>query len=169
MNFFLRNSVERSVKDFDKELASYFTTTRNVRSRMRTGTIVLVDTDQELYKFLDFLVAKCGLPVSVVHVEMVCCARNAIRDIGADNVKAVIIDVNMLGDDLNGTSLPAWLSREHPRIPVWVSHCPPEKEKTIRKTMFRVGIFGEHARREDYVHALGLPAVCERAAAAYAT
>jgi hypothetical protein len=126
---------------------------------MRSGTIVLVNRDVKLYEFLDTLVTRCGIPVMVVHMEVICCAQKAIRDIGLKNVKAVVVDAEMLERDANGLNFLGWLSKDCPEIPVWVSRCSPEKAKEIKKSMSRVGVIG--ASRLDYVQALGLPVECE--------
>jgi hypothetical protein len=116
-----------------------------------------------------FLVEKCGLEVGVVHVDNALCAKKAVQDLGPHNVKAVVIDECMLDESLNGDSLPAWLDREHPRIPVWVVNCEEERGESIRSQTKKVGVIDKDAPLASVVEAVGFPNECQKHAADYAS
>lgn len=156
-----RGNVEQSIKDFDDGLEKYFSTSRKYRSRLRKGSIVLLDDNSDLFDLFTFLNDKCGLDVGIVHIGEACCAKKAVEDIGPGNVKAVVIDENMLGKSMNGDSFPSWLNKNFPRIPVWVVNCSQEKKVWIRRQTRKVGVLIKGVSLLKVVEAVGYPSECE--------
>jgi DNA-binding NarL/FixJ family response regulator len=161
MRLFMRGSVEKGLKDFEDGLEQYFATSRRYRSNIRRGSIVLLDDDDSMFKLFMFLVDKCGLDVGVVHVNKASSAKKAVQDIGAYNVKAVVIDENMLGKSMNGDSFPSWLAKSNPRIPVWVVNCEEERREWIRSQSIKIGILNKEATLSSVVEAVGFPSECQ--------
>jgi len=168
MRLFMKGNVEKSLRDFDDGLERFFSTSRKYRSTIRRGSIVLLDKKMKMFEFFTYLVRECGLEVGVVHVEEAASAKKAIGDIGAYDVKAVVIDSEMLGESLNGDSLPSWLAKNYPRIPIWVINCAEEKKNQIRSQSRRVGIIEESATLETVAETVGFPEECQKVIAHFA-
>ena len=166
LRLFFRQSVVDSVASFDKELGSYFQASTSFRSRARKGTVVVVDKSPELYKFLDMLITKCSLKFCVYHVDDAKMAKKVIAELGQENVKVLVINSDLLFASANGTTLSQWVNEQFPEIPVWISDCPPDKDKEIRKTSQRVGIIPRGEPMVDYVDVLGFPSRCRTQAVA---
>ena len=169
MRLFMRGNVQKGLRDFEDGLEKYFSTSRKYRSSIRKGSILLLDNDDGLFKLFMFLVEKCGLDVGVVHVDEVCCAKKAVEDIGAYNVKAVVIDENMLGKSLNGDSFPSWLKTTHPRIPVWVVNCASDRREWIRSQDIKIGVLDKEASLSSVVEAVGFPSECQQFVSEFAS
>lgn len=156
MRLFMRGSVEKSLRDFDEGLDSYFHAARKYRSSLRRGSIVLLDGDERMFNLLTFLSDKCGMKVGVVHVRKSEEARKVVEDIDPLNVKAVLIDSSMLEDS---RELGAWLEEECPRVPVWVVNC----EKEIKgKVSSRFGIIDKSTPMSRVVETIGFPHSCQQ-------
>jgi hypothetical protein len=168
MKLFMRGNVEKSLEDFNDGLDKYFATSQRYRSSLRRGTIVLVDDGERMFDFLMFLVKKCGLDVGVVHIAEVSSARKAIEDIGFRRVKAVVIDSDMLGDSLNGDSLPSWLAKECPQVPVWAVNCDEKRRDWIRSQTRAIGVLVKDEPLGHVVNAIGFPDKCQEYVAEFA-
>ena len=162
MRFFMRNKAEKSLRDFDKGLQEFFSTTRKYRSSLRRGSIVLLDDDSDMFDFLMFLTKKCGLDVGVIHVTEAVNAKQAVKDLGAYNVKAVLIDSRMVEKTLNGDSFPSWLRKECPRVPVWVVNCKKETGSWIRSQSAGIGVIEEEATLARVAETIGFPDECQK-------
>jgi len=169
MRLFMKGDVEQSLKDFEGGLEEYFATSIRYRSRLRRGSVVLLDDGDDMFRFLGFLSEKCGLEVGVVHVKEAASAKKAVEDIGPLEVKAVVIDSGMLDDSVNGGSLPSWMEQNHPRIPVWVVNCESDKKRWIRSRMSKVGVIGDDAPLAAVAEAIGFPDKCQKFAREYAS
>lgn len=161
MRLFMRGSVEKSLKDFDDGLVEYFAATRKYKSSLRRGSIVLLDSNDKLFKFFKFLSDKCGLELGVMHVMEDSSAKKAIEDLSSTGVKAVVVDSKMLGDSLNSNSLIAWLGKEKPSIPIWVVNCGAKQKKWIRSQSIKIGIIEENSTLETLAETIGFPKECE--------
>lgn len=168
MKLFMQRSVEQSIRKVDDELEQFFATSRKYRSSIRRGSIVLLDDDNDIFDLFMFLVNKCGLDVGVVHVKEPKLAKQAVEDIGAYDVKAVVIDESMIGESINGDSFPSWLSKTHPRIPVWVINCGKERQEWIRSQTSRVGVIGKDEPLASLVETIGFPKECQQFIGEYA-
>ena len=60
-------------------------------------------------------------------------AKKLIESMGGRELKAVIIDSSMVDADANGGSLPSWMDKEFPNVPVWVNNCEPAKGRAVKK------------------------------------
>jgi len=158
---------ERSLQDFDDGLETYLSSSRKYRGLLRTGSIVLLDKDNRVYDFLKFLVSQCGLNVGIVHLTDARRATEAVRDLGVDNIKGVVIDSAMLGDSMNGDSFQNWLTTEHPKVPVWAVNCVPERSRWIRSQTSHISVIGEQESLANVALAIGFPEECREMAAQY--
>jgi hypothetical protein len=167
MRLFMRSSAEKSLQEFDDKIDTYFKTSRKYRSKLRRGSVVLLDEDPEMFKFLNFIVEKCSLPIGVVHVASELCAMKIINDIGSNNVKAVIINEKFLGDCSDPNSFSMWVREQFPKIPVWVTDCNPERTDFIKSKTSRIGVIQENEPLTEVAMELGFPEECLPFALAY--
>jgi hypothetical protein len=165
----MRGNVEKSVKDFDEGLEKYFAESRRYRTCKRRGSIILLDKNEGMFKFFKFLAEKCGLKTGVIRVADEESARKAVEDLGAKNVKAVVVDESMIGDSLNGDSLTCWLNTKHPKVPVWISNCEQERKNWIRSQTMKIGIIEKTASLSKIAEAVGFPKECESFISEYAS
>lgn len=168
MRLFLKTEVEQSIKDFDEGLDDYFANSLRYRSSLRRGSIVLLDNNKDLFNFFTFLAEKCGMRAGVVHVEHSQDAKKAIQDMGIEKVKAVVIDVAMVGESLNGDSLTNWLRVNHPNVPVWIVNCEQKKRDWIYSQTRQIGVLGKNIPLPEVADALGFPKECREYAKEYA-
>jgi hypothetical protein len=161
MKLFMSGGVEKSLKDFDEGLENYFSTSRRYRSSLRRGSIVLLDTKDNLFNFFQFLSEKCGLELGVIHVMNDANAKKAIEDLGIHKVKALVVDSKMLGESLNGDSLVYWIEKQAPRIPIWVVNCDKERKKWIRSQTINIGIIEKDASLSSLAETVGFPKAFE--------
>jgi hypothetical protein len=166
MRLLFGKRVVDSVESYDRELSAYFQASTSLRSRARRGTVVVVDKSPALYQFLDMLVSRCNLKFCVYHVDDAKVARRVLAELGQENVKVVVINSDLLFASANGVTLSQWVNEQFPEIPVWISDCPPEKDKEIRKNSMRVGIIARGEPLKDYIEVLGFPSKCKTQAAA---
>jgi len=169
MRLFMKESVEKSMKDFEEGLENYFATSRQHRSRKRRGSIILLDKTEDMFDFFNFLSDKCGLDLSIIRVLDEQSARKAIEDLGEDSVKAVVIESSMVDESLNGGSLVCWLQSNYSTIPVWISNCEDEKRDLIRSQTMKIGIIEKNTALDKIVEILGFPKECENMVSQYAT
>lgn len=167
MPFFMSRTTERSLDDFDTQLSNYFNSSKRYRSALRRGTIVLVDEDDSLSRFFQFLISRCGLMVKVLHFTSKSDARLAMWDIGIENVKAVLINAITLNKPEGKDSLSGWLLREHPRVPVWVFNCGPDSRQIIKRIHPEMGIIPLNEPLEELASTVGLPEECRQMALEY--
>jgi hypothetical protein len=107
-------------------------------------------------------VYNCNLKCRIVHVDDAKNARKALAELGQHDVKAVVINADLLFASANGVTLAEWVNREYPDIPVWISDCPPEKDSEVRKASRRVGILQRGTSLAEYVDLLGFPPHCAK-------
>jgi hypothetical protein len=162
-----RRSIESSIKDLDDKIENYFATSRKYRSTVRQGSIVLLDKGNGMYDFLSFLVDRCGLEIGLIHLKDASSAKRAIQNAGVENIKAVIIESDMIDESANGNSLPSWLEREHCKIPIWVFNCGKSTINWIQTHTHRVGIFTPSKKLTEVIEDLGFPQECHLLASAY--
>lgn len=168
MRLFMRGNVEKSIKDFDEGLENYFASSRRYRLSKRRGSIILLDKSEGMFNFFKFLADKCGLNTGVIRVADEESARKAIEDLGAKNVKAVVIESSMIGDSLNGDSLTCWLNTEHPKVPLWISNCEKDRKNWIRSQTMSIGIIEKTASLSKIAESVGFPKECESFISEYA-
>lgn len=149
-------SVVQSVDRFNRELDSYFDTSRKCRCKLRNGSILIVDSDERLHCFLKSIIEQCGLKINIVRVGGVQTAKDLVRRMEKD-LKVVIVDTAMLDLNANGKSLPSWIDKNFPKLPIWVSNCSPERVGAVRELSARAGILESDHPMSEYVDILGLP------------
>ena len=160
-HLFFSRSMTESIDSLDRELKSYFRESTSFRSRARNGTVVIIDQVTDLFAFLSGLVNRCRLKFQVVHVDNVLNARKLLEEIGQVNVKSVVINNNLLFEPIeDGITLAQWISQTYPEIPVWISECPPERDKDVHKVSQRVGILRKNESPQEYINVLGFPSRC---------
>lgn len=155
MRLFMKGSVEKSLKDFDEGLESYFHTARKYRSSLRKGSIVLLDEGDRMYNLLNFLSDRCGMKVGVVHVTKADDAKKVVENLDPLNVKAVLIDSSMLSSTFE---LGQWLEVECPRVPVWVVNCEREIKAKVSR---RFGVIEKSTPMSRVVETIGFPHECQ--------
>jgi DNA-binding response OmpR family regulator len=129
--------------------------------------MVVVDPSDKLSSFLTFMVEHCGLDVDVIHLKSTIEAKKAIEEMGAREVKVVIMDTSMVNVHANGDSLPSWMDKRFPNVPVWVNNCEPEREKMVRGLSMRAGVILDGHPVTDFVDILGFPGDARGAAEEY--
>jgi len=162
----MTNKLKNSVALFDSALDGYFNSCRNYRSKIRKGTVLVVDDNSEIANFLRFLVEHCHLSINVEQMSKASKAsdiRKCIDRMGAENVKAIIMDSHVW----RVTATAEWMDKNFPNIPIFISNCDPESEPAIKTTACRAGIMTTLHPLVDYVDALGLPDECHDVAIRY--
>ena len=160
----IREDVKKSCERFDDEYHRFLQHARSSRSAARRGVIVVVEKTPTLYDFLSYLVKECSLSANVVNVDKSCFARKVIEDLGPEGIKAVIIESNMLADAANGDTLPGWIDKNFPKIPVWVVDFNGQTKTKVHCE--RVGVF-VGATLPDVITELGFPPRCREMALQY--
>jgi hypothetical protein len=152
--------VMDSVDSLDRELKDYFRESASFRSRVRNGTVVIVDETTVLFDFLSSLTQSCKLKFQVVHVDDVENARKMLGEIGQSNVKVIVISSGLFFESANGVALAKWVNEWLPEVPVWVSDCSPEMEDEVHGLSRRIGILHKGSPLAGYIDILGFPTRC---------
>jgi hypothetical protein len=160
LRLILKKSVVESIDSLDHELKDYFRESTRYRSRMRNGTIIIIDQTRELFDFLSKLVSQCQLQFRVIHLDSAKNARRVLFEIGPKNIKAVIVTTELLFASANGDTFAQWVNEQYPEIPVWVSQCSPDQENRVRRDSQRVGIMHEGSPLAEFIDVLGFPPSC---------
>jgi len=160
MSLVMRKNTKASVLGFDRELRQYLDVSRKFRSRLRGGAILVVDKFTKTRKFLSSLVGECSVETDVLYFDDIKSAKKTISELGPSGVKVVVIDSGMV-DLRNGSSLPTWLEKEYPEIPVLVFNCDV-KDKTLFMSRLsgRTGLVDANVPLYEFVEQAGLPTVC---------
>ena len=147
-------------------LDDYLSASRRYRGAARLGAVIIVEKTDMMNRFFQFLIKKCGLKVVIKRAETVQDAKGFVDIIGGEDVKAMIIDEGMIGDSINGDSLPGWIWTNYPCIPIWIVNCGFDKKAWIREQTLRLGIITEDPY-VNVVEELGLSSECHEAATGY--
>jgi hypothetical protein len=158
--FLFGRRVVESIDSLDRELKDYFRESASFRSRVRSGTVVIVDKTTALFDFLRELTTRFQLKFQVVHIDDAENARRMLSEIGQNNVKVVVINGDLLFESANGMMLAQWVSEWLPEIPVWVTDCPPEKDSEVHRSSQRIGILRKGEPLAEYIDILGFPTRC---------
>lgn len=148
-----------TMKRFDHSLGDYFQTTVKYRTRVRKGTILIIDVDSSLHDFLTELMKRCDLPIRVIHTDTVESAKEVVIKLGPKEIKVVVVNSNLL--ECNDASFAKWLNVKFPEIPLWLSECPEGSDVLFRDEIARIGILKRGEPLSDYVDILGFPEVCK--------
>jgi hypothetical protein len=158
--FLFSKSVVASMDSLDHELKEYFRESTSFRSRVRNGTVVIVDRQTDLFDFLRDLTTRFQLKFQVVQVDDAENARRMLSEIGQRRVKVVVINSSLIFGSESGGRLVQWVSEWFPEIPVWVIDCPPERDAEVHKLSQRIGILRTGEPFSEYIDILGFPARC---------
>jgi len=136
--------------ELDKELGKYFEASAKYRSAARKAAVILIlDSSQDLFEAIRFIVEKCKFEMVVMHVGTSALAHQVVADYGASNIKAILASV-----DFVDSGFVEWI-KERGNIPVFVSRCPEGDECKMPEN-YPVLIKGK-AKIGDYVEVLGFP------------
>lgn len=157
---FFGKRVAESIDSLDRELKDYFRESASFRSRVRNGTVVIIDETTILFEFLSSLTQSCKLKFQVVHVDDVENARKMLSEIGQSNLKVIVISSSLFFESASGVALARWVSERLPEVPVWVSDCPPEMEDEVHGLSRRIGVLRKGSSLAGYIDILGFPTRC---------
>ncbi len=96
-SLFRTEKVQESIVAFDREIQQYFQTSLSYRAKMRRGTVVIIDSNDDLYTFLNDVVNSCCLAIKVMRVADLKSARqtgNAFISVAV--IFALVLSVSVL-------------------------------------------------------------------------
>lgn len=138
-----------------KEVEGFFQCSRVLRQTMRYhGTFLVVDDDQDSSGIVKELLTRSGR--SVRSLQSLIAAKEAIEEIGHENVACIILDVMFPVD--SGVAFAYWLHTTYPDIPFFVYTCA--KKSWVRDALNYVGVSAQVVEKNgslaELVDALGL-------------
>jgi len=153
--------MKQSALKLDTEISSFIELGRNYRKLYSKGTVVVIDKDDDICKFLRFLVSNCDLSLRVIHVSDPDKGKIAIDSIDSRFIKAVIIDCSLVSKA--SKLLDEWIDS----VPVLISNCGQELDSYAEHKQMR--FLSRDVGLMDYIEALGLPDECNDWVVAYPT
>lgn len=154
MSPMLKAFIRQRQTAFESEVRTYFQATTRYRSRVRLGTIVIVDKSEEMSDFLKDLAERCGLSAKILRYDDVEAAKCLICQLGSEHVKVVVVNSELLSGQ---EEFVTWMNNEFTDIPVWISDCPIELDGELRSNGLRVGIVHQGVPLPFYADIVGFP------------